>query len=215
MKKLNPWVVLFPILNVLCLLFIKPLIIPFFTFSIFLKAVYILLVFGSPVWVAIPIGLLLLPFGNIGKKDESKPEKFRNRFSKAFIAVNIILFFFFGVLIYAKMVLLHDPFPKVKYDLITDKANDCSNIREGKFRGRYHFIERSKDHQTEYNFDYSDTIQYQLEWLSDYEYRLIDLNPTGSASDTIDMKVTNNTPTYYEGFIRVGEYAVYNRVDWQ
>lgn len=213
MKSLLNWVFVLPVLNVLCLVVIGPFIVPYFAMTTLWQGIYIALVFGSPIWIILPIGMLmavLALFPYWGK--QTYFAKWKHLTKQAFIGASLILLGINLLMVFTKLAFKHEPFPKVKYSSITDYATDCSDLKTGKFSYRERHILRSESVQTEYNKDYTDSTVYAIEWLQDFEYRLVNLSGKGGMHDTIDVRITHNTPQYYEGFMRMGMYAQYYRV---
>jgi hypothetical protein len=213
MNRLFKWAYVLPIINVLCMVLVQPFVVGYFAMDALWQAIYILVIFGSPIWVVFPIGLLmavLALFPYWGK--QTYFAKWKHLTKQAFIGASLILLAFNTLILFSKFVLHHEAFPKVRYDSITDYATDCSDLKTGKFTYRNKHILRGDSVQTEYNTDYTDSTVYAVEWLQDFEYRLINLSGKSGMNDTLDVRITHNTPQYYEGFMRMGEYAQYYRV---
>lgn len=205
---------IFALVNILCLVFIKPIVVVYYKLSQGYKLLYIISIYGMPIWVLLPIALVMLVFAAWPKEGSlSYKDRWVFWVVRSYYAVSIIFLLVNGLLLYTKYVKKHDPFPHLSYAAITDKAADCSDLHTGWFKSRNRIINRGIDHQTEYSLNYKDTFEYSITWLSDHEYRLINLSGENNIDDTLDVKITNNIPAYYEGFTRLGDYAVYCRVE--
>jgi hypothetical protein len=206
-------VFILPLVNVACLIAIQPLVVGYFGMSTLWKLIYIVAIFASPIWIAIPIGILMLLFAawpNAGH--ELYWVKWQRLMRNAFIGASISLLVFNLLILFSQWALKNEPFPKSRYVDIVELATDCSDIRDGVFETSYRFMWRKDSVQTEYSRNYKDTFNFSVTWLSGSEYRLINLGKSTGMNDTIDIKVTHNTSEYYEGFLRMGEFAKYYRV---
>ncbi|MDZ4668474.1 MAG: hypothetical protein SGJ00_11420 [bacterium] len=213
MKSLNRWIFIIPIINIVCIIAIQPMVIAYFGMTSIWKIIYIIAIFGSPIWVLIPILILMLLFAawpNVGH--ELYWVKWKRLTLNSFMGASISLLVFNLLILFSQWALKNEPFPKSKYIEITDRASDCSDIRDGIFETNYRYMVRNGSVQTEYSKNYKDTFNFSVTWLSNWEYRLINVGKGNGMNDTLDIKITHNTPEYYEGFLRLGAYAKYYRV---
>lgn len=212
-KRFLRAMVIIPLLNILAMIYVQPFVVPYYGMVFPYNWIYLVLVFSAPIWMYIPIALLVFPFAWIFYKIKGKQSSlFLPWVNKAYLAVNILFFGLNLLLTVSKFFLHHEPFPKVDYASITDKASNCEEVHEGNFKSRNRYIFRNDSVQTEISFNLKDTFLYSVTWLNACEYRLINLGEKGAMNDTIDVKITNQTPDYYEGFLRSGKYAIYTRV---
>ncbi|MCF8255241.1 MAG: hypothetical protein K9I36_07085 [Bacteroidia bacterium] len=201
-----------PIMSLVALFYIQPFIVPYFAMSTTWKFIYILIVFGFPILVLIPIALFAFITTLLEKKSGTFKERWFKHIGNGYIAIGFVILLMSAIVVFTKLVFNHNPFPKMKYSEIVIGTGNCEDIKLGNFKGRYRYITRLENEQIEYSFNYKDTFYYSLQWLSPCEYRLIAKEDYGM-NDTIDVKVTNNTENYYEGFVRFDQYAAYTRVE--
>jgi hypothetical protein len=203
---------LLPVLNVLAFVYIQPMVVPYYGFKVPYNYLYLALVFGSPFWFIIPSIVVMLPLVFWSGVKPYK-EQLRLWSIRLFVLVNLLVLLLNLLMVYSKAVLNHEPFPKVLYSSISVKAWDCSDLHTGVYKTGYQYIYRDSSFQTEVSLNGKDTTHFSITWLSKNEYRLINLDQARIIHDTIDITITHNTPTFYEGFVRVGKYAVFARVN--
>ncbi|MDP3929458.1 MAG: hypothetical protein Q8R57_10585 [Bacteroidota bacterium] len=212
-KKYLRGIFILPILNIMAMVYVQPFVVPYYSLLFPYNYLYLLLVFGSPIWVYLPAALLILPLAFLANKLISKGKlSLFPWLNKAFLLINVLLFGLNLLFVISKLFLNHEPFPKIDYASITDKASNCEAIHNGNFKSRNRYIFRNDSVQTEISLNLKDTFLCHVAWLNTCEYRLINAGKQGAMNDTIDVKITNQTPDYYEGFLRSGKYAIYTRV---
>jgi hypothetical protein len=111
------------------------------------------------------------------------------------------------ILIISKFALNNDPFPLTKYSEIRGFEGNINDLKAGTFEYQFGVFTRNGDKQVE-KLSNSDSIVLKIEWFSKNEYRLINQD----INDTLNVKVTNNTPEYYECYLKHGEYAAFQKI---
>lgn len=212
-KRYLQAMVLIPLLNILAMIYVQPFVVPYYGMLFPYNWIYLISVFSAPIWIYIPAAILVFPFAWLFYRLQNRQKKVLFSWvNKAFLSVNLLFFGLNLLLVFSKFFLNHDPFPKVAFASITDKASNCNDVRIGNFKSRNRYIFRNDSVQTEISLNLKDTFFYKVSWLNECEYRLINMGESGSMNDTLDVKITNQTPDYYEGFLRSGTYAIYTRV---
>ncbi len=207
MKNKTLFLILITLLSIIALTLVEPIIPPFFALTTAWKAVYVTLVYGFPLLMVIPIALFLAPFALVFKRKSSFKTTWFKFTENVFLAFAILVFCANSLLFMSKYVLDLDPFPLVKYADLEGYAGDIEDLKTGTFESFSAEIRRYKDHQVEYTSPTDSTV-LGLDWISPNEYLLV--GPKGVyATDTLQVKITNNTPEFYECYVRSGEYATY------
>ncbi|MCG9880317.1 MAG: hypothetical protein MH472_06935 [Bacteroidia bacterium] len=213
LKGFGPAQIIIPLLNIIAMIYIQPFVVPYYGMVFPYNFLYLIIVFSAPLWIYIPAAILIFPFAWIFTKIQGSHKRvFIPWLGKAFLAVNLVFLMLNLLLVSTKFFMNHEPFPKIVYAQIRDKANGCDSLRRGHFKSRNRYIFRKDSVQTEISLNLKDTFLYRVTWLNDCEYRLINMGESGAMNDTLDVKITNQTPDYYEGFLRSGNYAIYTRV---
>lgn len=206
------WVYVLPLLNILALVYVQPFVVYYYLFKFPYDVLYILGTFGMSIWFILPAFIFALPLAWFNRKRNGFKERFKYYSQRFFIGFNLLILAFNSLLVFSKSVLHHEPFPKMLYAQITDKAADCGDLHQGKFKWLNYTLYRDSSQQVEISGDLKDTVSYSISWLSDHEYRLIRIKEHHALMDTIDVKVSNNDSAYYDCFRRVGIYAQYYRI---
>lgn len=194
------------------MVFIRPLVPAFFGMTKAYQVFYIGILYGFPLLIAIPLGILVMPFALLFRRQKTfRTSWFRYLHSVHFVFISIILLVN-TLLVVSKYAFNNDTFPLVKYSDIKVYDGNVEDLRTGTFESPFGLIERYEDKQVEtYNRGYSNVLS--IEWLSDYQYRLINHGDSRGMNDTLDVKITNNTLRYYECYVRFGEYAEYMKIE--
>lgn len=206
MKKKIIIITLITVISVIELLLIKPVIPPFFGMNLTWKILYSILMFGFPLLIIIPIALIVAPFAILfRRKRQFKLVWFRYMLN-TFLSFGILILIINTIMVISKFGMGNDPFPLPKYDEIKGFDGNLTDLKVGEFEYQFGLIKRYPDKQIEI-YTNGDSAVFTIEWISNNEYRLIQQGENLGMNDTLDVRITNNTPEYYECYIRYGEYA--------
>ena len=212
MKKGTVIIFVMVLIIMLEIFYIKPIIAPYYAMKSSWQTLYLLLVYGFPVLILIPISLFTIPFAYYLNRKRDFMSKFLPLLKKTYRVILIVFLILGSLLSFSKVFLKNEPFPKVKFASLSGTPADCSDLKTGKFKGKFKYIERFADKQLEISFNYKDTTVYQIVWLDRDKYRLIYQGPPRGMDDTIDVIITNNEATLYDCWLRFGEYAQHQRI---
>jgi hypothetical protein len=211
MRKKTIVIVLITIISLIELLFIKPIIPPYFGMTLTWKALYLITLFGFPVLIVIPIALFVAPIAILFKRGKNFKPVWLNYIQNTFLGFGIIILTMSTALIVSKYRMNNDPFPLIKYSEIQGFDGSTKNLLNGKFESQFGIITRNGDKQVE-TYVNGDSSEFKIEWISNNEYRLVYQGDNLGMNDQLYVKITNNTPEYYECYIKVGEYADYQKI---
>jgi len=106
----------------------------------------------------------------------------------------------------------NDTFTLINYSSIKGYEGNTEDLKTGEFEYHFGTIKRYKNKQVETN-ENGDSIVFDLAWISKNEYVIINLGKQiYGMNDTLIIKITNNTPDYYECYKKYGKYAEYQMV---
>lgn len=202
------------LISMISLAWIKPLVPDFFDMNIWGKLVYIVLMYGFPLYIIIPIGImssvLLLTKAN-------KPNYFikvKSLTRKIYMPISVIILVINLTLLISKRVFNNDQiYPLVEYSSIKGTYENIEDIREGTFYGEGVEVHRTKSQEIVLFNSKQDTIIYELEWISNNEYDItFDVENHWMDINSTRVIITNNNPEFYEGYQKHGDYASYFKV---
>jgi len=201
------------LLSILQLILIKPILAAFYEFDFIWKLTYIGIMYGFPVLLLLPTALIVLPFAYISKGSETLKKTWALFTQNTFLVVIIIVVFFNSLILFMKFVAKEEVFEHTKYADLPAYNGNTDDLRTGNFETSISKISRTKDIQIETSKNETDKTVFAISWLSDQEYILVSKDLKGYRSDTITVKVTNNTEDFYECYVKYGEYASYYKID--
>ncbi len=214
MKKEKLLILILLGINLLAIIYIKPIIAPFFGMKIGWQILYIISLYGYPVLLLIPCAVLMLPVAAIWGRGGNFKEKFTILLRRSFLIISFLVLLLNSIMVLSKAVLKREIFPLVKYADIEGTDADLSDLKTGKFQIEgYGRIERSGNRQREITTNNKDTFLFDLTWISPNEYRLINIGKSGPEGDTVYVRVSNNTPGYYECYRKYGDYGHHFKVE--
>lgn len=213
LKKKDVIIVSIVVVNLIEVFLIKPIIPHFYIFPLSWKICYIIGLFGSPLIILVPIILVTLPIAYFFGSSLTLKERWVKYTKNLFLTVSIIFLFLSSILLIASKTLPEDktPFRLIRYSDINSCAFNTDDLRTGEFTINYATIQRYDSLQVE-NYGHNKIKEYKIKWLSNCEYRLIPIDKTDNLLDIIDVKITNNYSDYYDCYVKIGEYAVYNKI---
>lgn len=208
---------LFPaliILNVVLGFSLMSFPVRFFVLPLPLKILFIAIIYFIPIWIYVP---LLLPSSLVAlfiKKGQSYKTTLFWFTKRLLLVVNVLILFTHMLHIFQKVVLGKEFFKRELYSEIVGTSQSCDDLKEGEFKYDQTLIIRKEHTQTEIFLEYSDTVDYNIFWLSDNEYCLTLKNAKDHfTNDTAFFRITNNQDTFYEGYSKFGEYALKFKVE--
>jgi hypothetical protein len=205
-------ITLITIASLIEVILVRPFIPAFFGMNLSWKILYVLLLFGYPLLTVIPLALVTIPFVVLFKGKRSFKPVWYAVIQNTFLIFGIIILFFNTALLITKYGVGRDPFPLKKYSQIKGYQGDISDLKVGEFEYDMGKIKRSQSQQTEY-YKNGETKRFKLIWLTKNEYRMVNQGESIGMHKTLDVKITNNTPAYYECYTRFGEYAKYLKIN--
>ena len=197
--------------NILALLLIQPIVPGYFSMNSVMKTIYILFLFGFPLLIFVPITIFTAPFAYIVKSKSGFLSKWMGFSSSVFLVVGIFIFLVNSILLISKFGMGNDIFPLTKYNEIKGYNGDTSNLKTGNFHADFGTMSRTRNSQTQTD-NYGETIELKITWISKNEYRLIFIGDNTLMDNIMDVKITNNTPEFYDCYARHGIYAQYHRI---
>ena len=213
MKKNNLILLIIIAFSFIELIIIKPLIPGFYVMNFWGKLLYIIGMYGFPVYIILPIGvimtIILLP---LIRKDD-----FLARLSKltrkTYFAFSILILFLSSLLVFSKIGLHKDPFPLIPYASIKRTQHDISDIKIGTFTTKNYIIKRDRTKELVISKTSNDTTICDLTWISGIEYVVKSrINNKWLKDNSTRIVITNNQPDFYECYTKYGDYAVYGKI---
>jgi hypothetical protein len=198
-------------ISIVELLLIKPIIPAYYIMSPFWKVAYSLILFGFPILIIIPLSLLMAFIALLIKGKRSFKTVWYKYTQNSYLVVLVLILIINSTLIFSKFGLDNDPFPLPYYSEIKGFEGNLDDVKIGMFETKYGPIRRYEGKQVEY-YNTGDSVVLKIEWLSANEYRLINQGDGKATGDTLDVRITNNTSKYYECFVKLGQYAAYQKV---
>ncbi len=212
MKKETLILVIILFINMAALVYIKPIIAPYYGMKYSWQLCYLFCVYGFPILLLIPTSILVLLFAAYWSRNKDFKHRFFIYIRKSYLVISIILLFINSLLVLSKGMFHNSAFPQIKYQDIKGTEFDSTDLKTGKFKSQFAHIERSVDKQIEISLNKKDTTTYRLQWLSNNEYRLINMGQSRGMNDTLDVRITNNEKDLYDCWVRFGEYAQHQRI---
>ncbi|WP_430817145.1 hypothetical protein [Carboxylicivirga sp. RSCT41] len=209
MKKKNILIVVILTIIILELILIKPISYSYYNFNIWGKTIYLIGVYGFPIYLLIPIFLIsafLLVF-SIKKKN------YRTQLIKLsgnlYLGLSFLIVFITSSLVVNKFVFNKELFPLIEYSSIKGTDADLSDIREGTFMMDNYIVTRDNMTETTIIKSTNDTITSDLKWISNNEYEVTSRTKNNwLIENKTRVKITNNTPDFYECYYKYGHYGV-------
>jgi hypothetical protein len=210
MSRKDKILVLLILSSILELLYLKPLSPSYYIFNFWGKLVVILGIYGFPLYLILPISLILLLVLLIrGKWINIWTTLFRNA-KQVYLLIIIIFLFFNTILVLSKAVLNKDPFPLIKYSSINGTQDNIDDIKVGTFRVKGGILTRDDKTEKSISLRTNDTIITDLKWISANEYEVKSRKKNiWRLDNTTRIIITSNKSDFYECYVKFGEYAKY------
>ncbi len=206
MKKKNKIIVIVTLLNILQLLFIKPITPGFFALNFIWKTFYIIVLFGFPLLAVIPSAIFTIPLAFLLKGTNSFKTVWYRFTKNLFLTFAILILFLNSILLIGKYVSGNDAFPLSLYSNIEGFQGNTNDLKVGVFENDVVTILRTDSAQIETYRD-GTSFTFKIEWISNSDYILIHRNEEDGISDTSYFRITNNTSDYFEGYSKIDKYA--------
>ncbi len=214
MNKKNKVILIILSIILIELVLIKPLSYDFYNFNNWGKSLTIIGVYGIPIYILLPtflISMVLLVF-KLGKKDYWT--KVTSLTKNLYLGLCILILSITSILIFSKFGLGKDMYPLIQYTSIEGTKKDLTDIKVGTFITDNYIIKR--DNKTEFIIikNTNDTLVSDIRWISNYEYEAISRTKNNWLKENkTRIKITNNTPDFYECYIKYGDYGAYEKIN--
>ncbi len=211
MKKKTILIIVLTAINLKLLILINPIIPSFFGMIPIMQLLYIISLFVFPVWIIIPISVVTAPLAFLSKKERAFKKTWFNYTQNLFLPFSGFILLMCAILAFSKLVMDNDPFPLVEYNNVVGFEGNIDDLKTGSFSSDFSSIERHTDIQFE-TFESGETAEFEIKWISNNAYRLINHGDSKGMKDTLDILISNNTPDYYECYLRFGDYVDYQKI---
>lgn len=208
MKNKSIILLLTVLISLIELISIKPIIPSFYQSDLSGKIIYVIGLYGYPIWIIIPIVIIVIPFAFLLKSKNNFIHRWFDYSQNTFLVISIIILFLNSLLVIQEYILGNEIFPLIKYSEIKGFTGDTDDLKTGEFETNFSSIERFDNIQYETYYENNNKVKYDIKWLSNTEYKLI----SEKNNQILDLKITNNTPSYYECYLKVGEFSEYRKV---
>lgn len=206
-KRINLVILLVVVSTILLIFCLKPFVPAFFAMSMPWKVIYIILYFGYPLLMIAPAALIAGALAAIPYKKRPFSQRFGRLTKWIFLCISVLLLIVNGGLLYLKNSGRIPLFQLRKYADIRGTMDDNSNLHAGRFRDQYGTILRYGTMQTQ-TYQDGHTEPYMVTWLSNSEYQLVRPHEYNNGlGDTLLVKITANHGSFYECYVKFGEYA--------
>jgi hypothetical protein len=213
MRKKNILILVILTLIIIELILVKPIPYSFYNFNILGKTIYLFGVYGFPIYLFVSIFLISIVLLVFRIRKKNYWTQVIRLARNLYLGLSIFIFFITSFLVVNKFVFDKELYPLIEYSSIEGTDTDLSDIKEGTFEMDNYIVSRDSTTEVVIIKSSNDTIITDLKWISNNEYEVSTrIEDNWLKENKTRVKITSNSPDYYECYYKYGNYGAYVKV---